>query len=919
MRHVKRPKHGGANESIRAGIVIAFAAALLLPATASALDPPEPQSVLFVANGYYQQETIIRNHLLSSGAYTVAVKKDYQIKGTTDLSPYDVVILTEFAPNVSTAGINNIKASGKPVLIVEYWDFWYSYRFGLVETDDCGYVGTNFVESVSAGIDEYSWYVGREPDVYTSTYAIYGIAAADVTEGVSKLYYSSRSFDEIAVLFDASQRVAATGVYDTRRYTAEAWRLFDRLLQMLAPQQVTWENPWEMPQALADSGLLTYVEAVNRNPERYTVAEVEARLWADLSRWRILELAGFVSDLVRPAFPGFDLLPDLRLDIPDLPHPERCGYHNQRWLLGAHWARNSDWTLTNRTCTDYYLPDDTTTWPNDIHGSVSDLNYTGPVWNSDKVGGVDMGVNTRLWDRTYFYMGDTWVRGLTVGKYYEQDPDWCDDPVTGFLCDSGAVRNDAIAISVDDDPTDGVDLTVFSESTGDPLFPSTFRGLGIPGVHNDSPAGFWDFIPGFEPTEPQFTTTSGATTVYVPHEVTMWLNGEPVTVVKSIPMVVVTYTSASIPPWGKWWGDENLKFSAGNCDPGAVTGDCDIPYSRKTPTAHVACSFDGIRFFACYGGGIETPYPLSEDRFEYTDCVNRQAVYGASRVGRFVQPSLVAVGAGDLEAMCNGLGGQPAYDSDSPMCWLHEGFPGYGGLLVMGQARPIFNSPLFLAFIKAEEIGVVEGGKPKVWYFTGEVVEGSPELSWSNSEADAAPLPLEDWLGELPCDDLSETSQGCESEIPPRHYPPENCQAGNDDTTFGPFPVSPVLVRAGTEDEFGVEHPQLLILYTKQPTSYRTAPLSAPWQLSARQTLYSEGLELYCPNRVDGYGNQIIHGSSSSYLHFEAEHLSFWHVISTWYQQNACCPEQIFGSVTKSGPYGTYTREATVPWPPTTP
>lgn len=188
----------------------------------AAADPPEPLSVLLVANGYYQQETIIKNHLLSSGAYMVTVKKDYQITGTLNLAPYDLVILTEFAPNVSTSGINNIKASGKPVLIVEYWDFWYSYRFGLVTTDDCGYVGTNFVESVSSGIDEYSWYVGREPEVYTSTYTIYGIAADDVTEGVSKLYYSSRSFDEIAVLFDASRRVAATGIYDTRRYTAEA-------------------------------------------------------------------------------------------------------------------------------------------------------------------------------------------------------------------------------------------------------------------------------------------------------------------------------------------------------------------------------------------------------------------------------------------------------------------------------------------------------------------------------------------------------------------------------------------------------------------------------------------------------------------------------------------------------------------------
>jgi hypothetical protein len=134
------------NESILAGIAIAFAAALLLPATASALDPPAPRSVLFVSNGYYQQETIIKNHLLSSGAYTVAVKKDYQITGTLNLAPYDLVILTEFAPNVSTSGINNVKNSGKPVLIVEYWDFNYSKKLGLTASASCGYGGTRTVE-----------------------------------------------------------------------------------------------------------------------------------------------------------------------------------------------------------------------------------------------------------------------------------------------------------------------------------------------------------------------------------------------------------------------------------------------------------------------------------------------------------------------------------------------------------------------------------------------------------------------------------------------------------------------------------------------------------------------------------------------------------------------------------------------------
>jgi protein-L-isoaspartate O-methyltransferase len=56
------------------------------------------------------------DHFLDLG-YAVTKRKDCQIKGTTSLAPYDLIVLTEFAPGVSTAGIDNIKNSGKPVLV----------------------------------------------------------------------------------------------------------------------------------------------------------------------------------------------------------------------------------------------------------------------------------------------------------------------------------------------------------------------------------------------------------------------------------------------------------------------------------------------------------------------------------------------------------------------------------------------------------------------------------------------------------------------------------------------------------------------------------------------------------------------------------------------------------------------------------
>jgi hypothetical protein len=47
------------------------AMAVLTAALPAAADPPTPISVLFVAGGYYVQETQIEQHLLATGAFTV--------------------------------------------------------------------------------------------------------------------------------------------------------------------------------------------------------------------------------------------------------------------------------------------------------------------------------------------------------------------------------------------------------------------------------------------------------------------------------------------------------------------------------------------------------------------------------------------------------------------------------------------------------------------------------------------------------------------------------------------------------------------------------------------------------------------------------------------------------------------------------
>jgi hypothetical protein len=271
---------------------------IVSPSVASALDPPDPLNVLFVANGYYNQEDEIEDHFIDLG-YTVTVMKSYQVRGTTNLAPYDLIVLTEFAPGVSTSGINNIKASDKPLLIVEYWDFWYSYRFGLTATEDCGYVGTDTITAVEEGYNELTSRVGGEALVYQPYYTVYGIHISDVEPGITPLYWSSEYFDEVAVLIDPVNKIAATGVYDTLKYTNDAWKMFDTLVELIAPVDTGRETISDVAEAYMESGIMEFLSLVEqeleRDPNSWTYDEAEEEVWLLTVEWSLGELWGHMT------------------------------------------------------------------------------------------------------------------------------------------------------------------------------------------------------------------------------------------------------------------------------------------------------------------------------------------------------------------------------------------------------------------------------------------------------------------------------------------------------------------------------------------------------------------------------------------------------------------------------------------------
>ncbi len=222
------------------------------------------ETILFVSSGYYQQESDIYYHLIDKG-YIVEVVPGHQINGGTDLSPYAMAIVTGFDNSLYNPGRENIKSNGLPVLIVEYWDFWHSYKFDLLKWDSGDYYGTTTVEIIDSSHPITEGIATPTLDVYSPSYVLYGASMVSIEAGVTPLIYSWSSADEVAVLADDTRKIAATGIYDTTHYTADAWNLFDRMVGWLMPVSV--EHAWSG--APTDTSI--YVKAVSA-PDGNTLA-----------------------------------------------------------------------------------------------------------------------------------------------------------------------------------------------------------------------------------------------------------------------------------------------------------------------------------------------------------------------------------------------------------------------------------------------------------------------------------------------------------------------------------------------------------------------------------------------------------------------------------------------------------------------
>jgi len=583
---------------------------LLLASNASA-QGSDPVKVLFVANGYYQQEDDILDHLNDLGCYEVTTKKDYQIYGSTDLSSYDLIIITEFAPGIGYYGLQNLESSGKPILIVEYWDFWYSYKLGLVEDDWAGYYGTDTVEVITPEHPVASR-LGSEIQVYSSSYTVYGIPYNDIKDGVTPLIYSSSSFNEVAVLSDNDRKIAATGIYDTTRYTVRGWMLFDYLLNELYQITPVREDPLSVWDDLIASELLVFLGQVEENPSGWTENEVLREVWKKMVKWDLFSLSDQINYRVRQIFPELIVIPgyfpiscphDPRLDANDIE------YENNLWFLGQNGEL---WGEEDTGC-----------------------------WVSNYIKGVDLGISTEFYGKTVFYMGDT----IEVDEYY---PGNCE-------LDAGQC-NDSIVESIDEDPSDGVDVGPFlKEWSGDVLYePSSIFGF-----HYNS----WDVL---EPTSGEiidfdlfinnwwrFLVPTGAITI-----------GTDKYFYEPQPVIVMWYAKGIRKP---------------------ATGYPNI----YAPYSYAACSTDKVHFWNCYQN--YSPFvPFSHEKF--------------------INVSPVWIKASDFNFVCDN-------DPLNDMCLLDGS---KGGMLLFGNGPEYRRSSLYLAYIAYDDFGDLNSDdRPIVRYYTG--------------------------------------------------------------------------------------------------------------------------------------------------------------------------------------------------------
>ncbi|MDD5309319.1 MAG: hypothetical protein PHU25_18545, partial [Deltaproteobacteria bacterium] len=395
---------------------------------------------------------------------------------------YDLIVLTEDAPGISSGAMSALSSAGKPILLVEGGSFNYAYQLGLVSNSTSTSVSTQSVEFAEDGTYDLSWYLGQEPQVYKAPRAISGTTSENVSSGMTPLMYSFKEGGQIAALKDSARNIIATGVYDTAGYNGNAWQLFDLLLQDLRPIGPVWGSQEQMVQGYAQSGLMSYIENLTGSEPANLVL---SKVWSTIFRWNLHPLSGHVANDLIQINSSYIMFPSLNPDVePPQPHPlwNENDSDSPRWFLGQY--------------KDQGVP---------AHGN--------------SIIGADLGISTGLYSDTFFYMGDTWAPSassldpsaekmailLGLMDIPPLQPSFHSYPV----CQAPAQCNDSIVriAKGERDPRNGINTEVVTRGN------NAFLPQIITGVHNQFGSDMWN-VDGAVPVVEisQFSVPTGATT-----------------------------------------------------------------------------------------------------------------------------------------------------------------------------------------------------------------------------------------------------------------------------------------------------------------------------------------------------------------------------------------------------------------------
>ncbi|MCP4679389.1 MAG: hypothetical protein GY854_28650 [Deltaproteobacteria bacterium] len=508
------------HNNLLAAVSALLAVLAVSPRDANAIvEPPDAAEVLFVVSGYYPQEDAIKDHLNELEIYNITEAADYQIRRGTDLSGFDLIIITGFAPNISNRGLANISSSGKPVLIVEYWGFEYSYRLGLTPyfIDPVQY--SDKVETFDYVANTYTRFLGNPVQVYNSPYVIEAVPEWNLAQDVVALFKGAGDFydADYPVITHPGRKIIATGIYETTLYTDLGWRMFDIMLGSLHQVGPNYANTNEAVEGYVVSGLADYIDKLSG---REPTEEVVKFAWERMSTWNLFVLEGFITQQLYEINPQFDFIP-----------------------VPYSW-----WTYIH----DEYGSGDDSLW---FLGE--DSSYDTPVWDY-YIEGTDLGISVNLFDKTFFYMGDTWPG--SNASTLNCDPDAvCDDAIVGLS-------------PIEFYPENGIDAYPYTDSS------FKYIPQSIPGVHTEV------FDPDYwiGSADPEYTVPTGAVTTGVIRSTT--IGG--FTHYFSVPTIMLWYATGSSP------------------------NTVNHGYPKLTPRSWIGCSTNGLDFDNCYDPIV----PFSEDK-----------------------------------------------------------------------------------------------------------------------------------------------------------------------------------------------------------------------------------------------------------------------------------------------------------------